>query len=271
MTTFKTYIEKIASKKIPKEIMAKFGKILFGEIRDMGNIESDTEYETYVTKILNNWARGLYMKGRKEQDNELIKTIEELRKLVDYYPDVLKPNATLLYRSLYLNLREFKDTFNLTRKDFVKTSLAEPLGNKKHGQLYVSSRTIEYTPTTRIQSWTIDLHTAMNFLRDIKHPLPGDPQYFKIDIMMKCKFPENELLFRSDFFKHFIPPFPFSPVQSGTQKEILHIGTEPLNVTIFTNERSLKIISSREEITRKKKMIPSPRRSEVRVISRGRS
>lgn len=75
------------------------------------------------------------------------------------------------------------------------------------------------------------MNSALDFLKDIY-----DSESFSYyNIVLKCKFNENELLFNHKFMNLI-----GSTTGRGyTQNEVLHIGKNPIKVTIILNEETM--------------------------------
>ncbi len=129
----------------------RFGKILFGDLRDKA--EKDTPYEKGVFGEVVDWATGEYMNGEINRNN-INRIIDELRELKHEYPDVLMPNANVLYRAV--DPRRLRD-MSLYRDDF------EPAGN-----YMITKKTVDYKPRSYIQSWTLSPNKAVDFMENIK-------------------------------------------------------------------------------------------------------
>lgn len=183
-------------------VAERFGDILFGSVRNLP--EKDTQYERKVYNRIDQWVAGDFMDGSSQAD--VVHIMQELRELKNEFPDVLKPDATLLYRGV--NSDRIK-SLGLKKEDF-----------KQKGEFMVSKRSVVYKPRSFIQSWTTSAMKAYDFVDMIRASYA---------VIYKVQFKEDDLLFNSKFL---------DVVGNMDQDEIIHIGNDPINavVMIYKND-----------------------------------
>ncbi len=85
--SFRDYLDEAISKDKAQEL---YGKILFGDLLEKG--ERDTKIEERIYKLMQEFVLG------KGMDRYFLKFLKELRDAKVHFPDVLKPDAKIVYR-----------------------------------------------------------------------------------------------------------------------------------------------------------------------------
>lgn len=203
-----SYLEETLS----TEAIKKFGHVLFGSARQLP--EQDTAYEKKIYKNITDWIKGAYMYGR--QNNDIDNIIKELLDLQNQYPDVLKPDTTTLYRGVQLLSYE---QFHIKKRDF------KNLDNS----YMISKKAYSIFPKSNIQSWTTDIQTAENFIKN---------EFYDDALVYKAIFSPNELLFNSNIL------YELAKADGATvaENEVIHFGNKPIDVQLIIKKTHLKYL-----------------------------
>ena len=177
----------IFEQKIPPDIEEAYGLVLFGEWQKHNGMnvpfERDTEYEKQVMKILNKWFTSINI-NRSERDE-----LFNLSQVVDFYPNILKPDPVSKYPYLYRGLS------NVTRS-FPRDKNAKKIGQLsikyKEFEIFKSYKSIEYEPQNFLESWTISIEKGIEFLTN-------NYEYETGFVIIKAAVPESERMFNLKF------------------------------------------------------------------------
>lgn len=203
---------------LPKQFEPEYGKHLFGDFRKLN--EPDTEKEKKYFEIIKKWLKGNYESGKLNLSTIELQAFKDLMKLKKYEPEILKPETNILYRGVKKYSRYFDD-FKLKKEDF------ELIQINGRG-FYKCKKQINYKPNSEIQSWTTNFNMAWGFA--IKNVF----DYGKIAVIYKCKFPENSILFNSEFLNKV---FKYE-LQGREENEVIHIGNKPLKCELMIWENT---------------------------------
>lgn len=201
-----------------------FGKKLFD--KEMGGKEPNTDIE-------NDYAELIYQFSGEDYGplitQEFIDAISELKKCMSTYPEVLYPNETTVYRGTTISLQNLM-------------SISIPNENESVNYVYKA-----YSP---IQSWSLALKSATDFVGDDKHiinTLRYDIEYDNIEKLelkdlnkfLKLRVPivieyvssEKDFLFNIDSFTKLS--------EFWSEKEIIRIDNEPINTKLYINYKKI--------------------------------
>ena len=205
----------------------KFGKELFGN--QFGGQEKNTRLEDEYAKLINQFGDSEFGVGI---NSKLVDAIYNLKKCASVYPEVLIPDAEIVYRGSYLPLSFFM-------KNGLKIS--------KEGIDYT------YTPRTPIQSWTSDEKIAEQFTgaidinidklskEFIKYHLKGlkaEDNFFlnilpkkeyastPIPVVYVAKSNQNDFIFKHKYF---------NILTGENEDEVIRVSSNPIEVKLKVN------------------------------------
>ena len=166
--------------KIPKKVLLKFGKILFGSSEFQKNRKK--EYDTYdegeiyieLLKHLNG-----------QRNAETINTFKELLKLKKIYPIILKPTKTTLTRVV-----------GVTKKTY--GNVIDQMETYDEDEQQFTSKNFIYKPEWEVESWSTDDGSGF-YLYGAKHKKYNKRIEY---LFVTAKLPENQILFNHKFLNY---------------------------------------------------------------------
>jgi GNAT superfamily N-acetyltransferase len=214
----------------------KFGKELFGD--QFGGHEKNTRLEDEYVKLINQFGDNEFGVGI---NSKLVDAIYNLKKCASQYPEVLIPDAEIVYRGSYLPL-----------SFFIKNGLK------------ISQEGIDYTytPRTPIQSWTSDEKIAEQFTgvvdinfgklskEFIKHHLKGlkAEDNFFLNILPKKEYASTPIPVvyvtksNEDFiFKHKY----FNILTGENEDEVIRVSSNPIEVKLKVNPAMVDVYTKK--------------------------
>jgi GNAT superfamily N-acetyltransferase len=214
----------------------KFGKELFGD--QFGGHEKNNRLEDEYAKLINQFGDNEFGVGI---NSKLVDAIYNLKKCTSQYPEVLIPDAEIVYRGSYLPL-----------SFFIKNGLK------------ISQEGIDYTytPRTPIQSWTSDEKVAEQFTgvvdinfgklskEFIKHHLKGlkAEDNFFLNILPKKEYAATPIPVvyvtksNEDFiFKHKY----FNILTGENEDEVIRVSSNPIEVKLKVNPAMVDIYTKK--------------------------
>jgi len=202
-------------KELPKEFWHKFGKHLFADEPFKKPNDKDYEKNTREEDELYFSIRDWIKNSNETALSQLKSAIKDFKKLEPYSSSMLQPTTSNLYRAIQESDIEKKFNGN---KSFKKTDFKHLLNN-----FYISKRKYDYKPYNYLQSWTISLENASDFIYS----------NYTIDfsLIIFTKFSKEELLFNPNFLNEF--SYKFHKVE---ENEIVHIGNKPISVNLILLE-----------------------------------
>lgn len=180
------------------DVHEKFGKILFGSLF---NTEPDTNHEKNVFNMLQDYMHINSPSGDLEQ------ALKYLHQHKSLFPEVLEPNATKVYRGLFLEPEQavrFPDT----------------------------GESLKYTPVQQIESWTTDHGIALQFATNLDDP---DLDEESIALIVEAQV-DDAFIFNADFTDE---------ITHGEQ-EIIRIGASPMNVKVVLKDLAINHIDAED-------------------------
>lgn len=194
----KEQLELIMEKKITQKCFEKFQNTLFGSNkRFYGKIvEPNTKEEEGIWREMLKFVSGEYM-GFEKTSKSLIHALMSLKACTKDYPNVLKPDTKKIYRGTSVKAQDLIKRFKLKTSDVDAMMIGDLAGFKTeylNGSPYmVTKKPYTYAPTSKVQSWTSDVTTAIGFSDDNVKDL------YDVPVIVQKTFPENELLFNTKF------------------------------------------------------------------------
>lgn len=191
----------------------KFGEYLFGEFkRYYGSVkEWDTDIEEKIFLQVQNFLEGTY--DRRGKSKIVIKAFEDLKACKNKYAKILKDDAKLLYRGTILSKKEVSSyKYNLFKKGMRNAE--------------ISTKTYEYKPHSKIQSWSTDIKVAYGFAEDT-HTIKGTDK--DQPVILEAKIGSNKTLFNHKFLNKM-------DIDIGTanESEVIVLTDEPIKCKIIT-------------------------------------
>ena len=219
-----------------KTIKDKYGKILFGDIRDLK--ERDTEYEYEQFEDLREFIGSSH--GVSLNAN-IIQTFKELLKLKKKFPKVLEPPK---YKEVYRGFVAWASRGDKHKEitSLINKALENPdkfierdslvIGPKKEYHFYKLAKNLKYTykPHSEIQSWTTSSDSAAAFTN-----ISLDMRRKEVNInMLSCIIAavpaRNEMLF-NDKFVNLV--YTDGTSEDRGEFEVIRISKRPIKCDVY--------------------------------------
>lgn len=206
-------IELIMESPASNPCIDKYGHILFGDFRNKS--EKDTKKEKEAFTLLKRFLKNSHGKAL---ESDFLKTLENFKKCIKQYPDILLPDSTLLYRGT-----------SLTKTDIFDVIYDFPKGKKAARKFALSSEWYllgkhKYVSSSPVQSWSTSFVTAADFARN------------KDDgVVLVGNIQKRDLIFNSKFLDSI----------TG-EDEIIRISKSPIECETYLQDYTLESIMVRD-------------------------
>jgi hypothetical protein len=194
--TFKEYIQEAITKEKAQEL---FGKELFGELRN--KTERDTDFEKDVLNQIKKFV------SSNKPTHELYSFLKILRDSKVHFPDILKPDAKIVYRGSGIPHEEIPDYSKLKPQLKNKTSV------------YIINN-FTYYPKGEIQSFTKKFKIAADQFSMSTH-IRNTPIIYEVQV-------DDDFVMSSELMNIIN-----KNVALNKEYEILHVSNKPLKCKLY--------------------------------------